>query len=62
MATGIIDRTYNKAEPRKQVLVVVTTGWTVMCFDHNLKKLWDVNLQVHKATYFRLSYAFIFMV
>ncbi|KAG8383387.1 hypothetical protein BUALT_Bualt04G0007200 [Buddleja alternifolia] len=45
MATGIIDKTYNKAEPRKQVLVVVTTGWTVMCFDHNLKKLWDVNLQ-----------------
>ncbi|CAI9110865.1 OLC1v1010956C2 [Oldenlandia corymbosa var. corymbosa] len=45
MATGVIDRNYNKKEPRKQVLVVVTSGWSVMCFDHNLKKLWDVNLQ-----------------
>lgn len=47
MATGFIDRTYNKREPRKQVLVVVTSGWFVMCFDHNLKKLWEANLQVH---------------
>ncbi|GER40391.1 FG-GAP repeat-containing protein [Striga asiatica] len=45
MATGVIERNYNKREPRKQVLVVVTSGWSVMCFDHNLKKLWDVNLQ-----------------
>lgn len=47
MATGVIERNYNKKEPRKQVLVVVTSGWSVMCFDHNLKKLWDVNLQVY---------------
>ncbi|EPS63979.1 hypothetical protein M569_10795, partial [Genlisea aurea] len=45
MAAGLIDKTYNKREARKQVLVVVTSGWHVMCFDHNLKKLWDVNLQ-----------------
>ncbi|XP_055802967.1 uncharacterized protein LOC129872115 [Solanum dulcamara] len=45
MATGVIDRNYNHREPRKQVLVVVTSGWSVMCFDHNLKKLWEVNLQ-----------------
>ncbi|KAK6150598.1 hypothetical protein DH2020_015530 [Rehmannia glutinosa] len=45
MATGVIEKSYNKREPRKQVLVVVTSGWSVMCFDHNLKKLWDVNLQ-----------------
>ncbi|CAA2982991.1 uncharacterized protein LOC111401954 [Olea europaea subsp. europaea] len=44
MATGVIDRNYNKREPQKQVIVVVTSGWSVMCFDHNLKKLWDVNL------------------
>lgn len=49
MATGIIDRNYNKKEPRKQVLVVVTSGWSVMCFDHNLKKLWEVNLQVYSS-------------
>lgn len=52
MATGVIDRNYNKREPRKQVLVVVTSGWSVMCFDHNLKKLWDVNLQVCVDWYF----------
>lgn len=46
MATGVIDRNYNHREPRKQVLVVVTSGWSVMCFDHNLKTLWEVNLQV----------------
>lgn len=52
MATGFIDRSYNKKEPRKQVLVVVTSGWSVMCFDHNLKKLWDINLQVRDVTNF----------
>ena len=46
MATGFIDRTYRQGQPRKQVVVVVTSGWSVMCFDHNLKKLWEVNLQV----------------
>ncbi|CAO2828082.1 unnamed protein product [Amaranthus hypochondriacus] len=45
MATGFIDRTYRQGQPRKQVVVVVTSGWSVMCFDHNLKKLWEVNLQ-----------------
>ncbi|XP_071913575.1 uncharacterized protein [Coffea arabica] len=45
MATGVIDRNYKRKEPQKQVLVVVTSGWSVMCFDHNLTKLWDVNLQ-----------------
>lgn len=46
MATGVIDRTYRQGQPLKQVLVVVTSGWSVMCFDHNLKKLWEANLQV----------------
>ncbi|KAK1588636.1 hypothetical protein Q3G72_025282 [Acer saccharum] len=45
MATGVIDRTFKQGQPLKQVLVVVTSGWSVMCFDHNLKKLWDTNLQ-----------------
>lgn len=46
MATGVIDRHYKKGQPQKQVLVVVTSGWSVMCFDHNLSKLWESNLQV----------------
>ncbi|GAB2282792.1 hypothetical protein Dimus_017327 [Dionaea muscipula] len=45
MATGVIDRVYKPGQPLKQVLVVVTSGWSVMCFDHNLKKLWEMNLQ-----------------
>ncbi|KAL9241667.1 hypothetical protein vseg_015750 [Gypsophila vaccaria] len=45
MATGVIDRSYKQGVPQKQVLVVVTSGWSVMCFDHNLKKLWESNLQ-----------------
>ncbi|MCD7447497.1 hypothetical protein HAX54_030363, partial [Datura stramonium] len=44
MTTSVIDRNYNHRESRKQVLVV-TSGWSMMCFDHNLKKLWEVNLQ-----------------
>ncbi|KAL0904280.1 hypothetical protein M5K25_026367 [Dendrobium thyrsiflorum] len=45
MAAGYVDRSYKDGEIRKQVLVVVTSGWSVMCFDHNLKKLWETNLQ-----------------
>ncbi|KAM7252154.1 hypothetical protein ACFE04_024037 [Oxalis oulophora] len=45
MATGVIDKFYKPGQPRKQVLVVVTSGWSVMCFDHNLKKLWEKSLQ-----------------
>ncbi|KAK7367346.1 hypothetical protein VNO80_09357 [Phaseolus coccineus] len=44
MATGIIDR-YKIGQPQKQVLVVVTSGWSVMCFDSNFQKLWENNLQ-----------------
>jgi hypothetical protein len=46
MAVGTVDRHYAHApSPSKQLLVVVTSGWSVMCFDHNLKKLWEANLQ-----------------
>ncbi|GLT82699.1 hypothetical protein SLE2022_010570 [Rubroshorea leprosula] len=45
MAAGVIDRTYKQGQPQKQVLVVVASGWSVMCFDHNLKKLWENKLQ-----------------
>ncbi|CAK9157078.1 unnamed protein product [Ilex paraguariensis] len=45
MATGVIDRVYKPGQALKQVLVVVTSDWSVMCFDHNLHKLWETNLQ-----------------
>lgn len=45
MAAGLVDRGKPEQKP-KQVLVVVTSGWSVMCFDHNYRKLWENNLQV----------------
>ncbi|KAK6922653.1 hypothetical protein RJ641_010957 [Dillenia turbinata] len=45
MATGVVDRTYKQGQAQKQVIIVVTSDWSVMCFDHNLKKLWETNLQ-----------------
>eukprot|EP00252_Welwitschia_mirabilis_P007876 TRINITY_DN19585_c0_g1_i1.p1 TRINITY_DN19585_c0_g1~~TRINITY_DN19585_c0_g1_i1.p1 ORF type:complete len:697 (+),score=126.02 TRINITY_DN19585_c0_g1_i1:313-2403(+) len=45
MATGFIDRVHRPGEIRKQVLVVVTAGWSIMCFDHNLRKLWETDVQ-----------------
>ncbi|KAJ7953063.1 FG-GAP repeat-containing protein [Quillaja saponaria] len=44
MAAGYIER-HRGGQPQKQVLVVVTSGWSVMCFDSNLRKLWENNLQ-----------------
>lgn len=52
MATGVIDRIFKSGQPQKQVLVVVTSGWSIMCFDHNLKKLWEANVQVCMACTF----------
>lgn len=46
MATGVVDRTFKRGQVQKQVLVVVTSGWSIMCFDHNLEKLWETNVQV----------------
>lgn len=45
MATGFVDRVHKQGEIRKQILVVVTAGWLIMCFDHNLKKLWEADVQ-----------------
>lgn len=71
MAAGFVDRTQKHGEIRKQVLVVVTSGWSVMCFDHNLKKLWENNLQVDiarvklKLCHFHItlfSFLFLFII
>ncbi|KAL8211161.1 hypothetical protein R6Q57_005598 [Mikania cordata] len=45
MASGVVDRTFKPGQVQKQVLVVVTSGWSIMCFDHNLQKLWETNVQ-----------------
>ncbi|KAG0605780.1 hypothetical protein M758_9G087200 [Ceratodon purpureus] len=45
LAAGEVKRTYRSQELKKQVIVVVTAGWNIMCFDHNLKKLWEDDVQ-----------------
>lgn len=30
---------------RKQVIVVLTASWQLLCFDHNLQLLWESSLQ-----------------
>ncbi|KAG6549554.1 hypothetical protein Mapa_008935 [Marchantia paleacea] len=45
MATGVVTRHLRPGETSKEVLVVVTAGWSILCFDHNLKKLWEVDVR-----------------
>jgi hypothetical protein len=40
LATGYLDP-YNPDSSRAQIIVVVTSGWHILCFDHSLKLLWD---------------------
>ena len=34
-----------------QVIVVVTHGWHVLCFDHNLKLMWDQSIRVRPSPF-----------
>lgn len=47
MATGYLDpmSTELVRALRKQVVVVVTAGWNIMCFDHNLKLMWETSIR-----------------
>lgn len=45
MGAGSIQRTYKEGEISKQVFVVVTAGWSIICYDHNLKKLWEADVK-----------------
>eukprot|EP00241_Pyramimonas_parkeae_P004151 CAMPEP_0114256276 /NCGR_PEP_ID=MMETSP0058-20121206/18057_1 /TAXON_ID=36894 /ORGANISM="Pyramimonas parkeae, CCMP726" /LENGTH=677 /DNA_ID=CAMNT_0001370813 /DNA_START=38 /DNA_END=2071 /DNA_ORIENTATION=- len=46
MAVGFLDPPEQaRTSLRKQVVVVVTADWTVMCFDHNLRLMWENSLQ-----------------
>lgn len=46
VATGYIQR-FSSTELRQMVIVVVTEGWAVICFDHNLNKMWEKSVTVH---------------
>ncbi|XP_024368527.1 uncharacterized protein [Physcomitrium patens] len=45
LAAGEVKRYYRAQDLNKKVIVVVTAGWNIMCFDHNLKKLWEDDVQ-----------------
>eukprot|EP00854_Cymbomonas_tetramitiformis_P007008 gene7008-8357_t len=46
LAVGFIDpQNFVLRGLRKQVVVVVTASWTIICLDHNLKVLWEQNIQ-----------------
>ncbi|KAL2632806.1 hypothetical protein R1flu_004285 [Riccia fluitans] len=45
MATGVVTRHLRPGETSKEVLVVVTASWSILCFDHNLKKLWETDVR-----------------
>eukprot|EP00823_Brevimastigomonas_motovehiculus_P006167 TRINITY_DN4981_c0_g1_i1.p1 TRINITY_DN4981_c0_g1~~TRINITY_DN4981_c0_g1_i1.p1 ORF type:complete len:882 (-),score=169.57 TRINITY_DN4981_c0_g1_i1:218-2863(-) len=40
LATGYIEP-YNPLKSRAQVIVVVTDGWSILCFDDKLRLLWE---------------------
>eukprot|EP00808_Paulinella_micropora_P021035 g53045.t1 len=40
LSTGFLDP-YDAKVSRKQVIVAVTNGWDIFCFDHELTPLWD---------------------
>ncbi|XP_033625650.1 uncharacterized protein LOC117288891 [Asterias rubens] len=44
LATGYLEPYQSMLQVRKQVIVVVTADWTVLCFDHNLNLLWETKL------------------
>mmetsp|Transcript_9037 Transcript_9037/g.25956 ORF Transcript_9037/g.25956 Transcript_9037/m.25956 type:complete len:704 (-) Transcript_9037:142-2253(-) len=47
MATGYLDPEQPELVRalRKQVVVVVTAGWNILCFDHNLRLMWETSIR-----------------
>ncbi|KAG2490863.1 hypothetical protein HYH03_010781 [Edaphochlamys debaryana] len=46
---------------RKQVVVVVTASWQVLCFDHNLVLLWEYDARVHFPHHSRIKEVAIYI-
>lgn len=44
LSSGYIDPFRSDGPPRKQVIVVVTEDWTVLCFSHTLDLLWETTV------------------
>ena len=45
MAAGYLQKYQSMLQVRHQVVVVLMSDWTVICFDHTLKLLWKVKVQ-----------------
>jgi hypothetical protein len=37
---------FREGESRQQVIVVITNGWTVLCFNASLRLLWESNVEI----------------
>lgn len=44
LSSGYIDPFRKDGPPRKQVIIVVTEDWTVLCFSHTLDLLWETTV------------------
>jgi hypothetical protein len=44
LAAGYLDA-YNPAQPRNQYIVVVTDGWTIICYDWQLELQWERTIE-----------------
>ncbi len=68
MATGYLQSYQSMLQVRHQVISVLTSDWTVLCFDHELKLLWknkltdknDISVRYIQAVcYFFILFVFL---
>ena len=45
IASGYLQQYQSMLQVRHQVVVVLMSDWTVLCFDHTLKLLWKVKVE-----------------
>lgn len=50
MASGYLQQYQSMLQIRHQVVVVLMSDWTTLCFDHTLKLLWKTNTVKKKDT------------
>jgi len=56
IAVGFIDEP-QEGIVRKPVIVIVTDGWNVMCYDHNLKLMWESTARFDMSSSFYHKFA-----
>ena len=62
MATGYLQPYQSMLQVRHQVISVLTSDWTVLCFDHELKLLWKNKLTNKNHVSVRYKQIFLFIL